>query len=93
MVNYVVKGSPAADAGIVRGNAITEIRGEKITTSNYRDLESDMVTITYQGMSRDIENKIVFGDKKTAVIVTRSVNEDPVAFISFSKRMERTSGI
>lgn len=92
MVNYVVKGSPAADAGIVRGNAITEIRGEKITTSNYRDLESDMVTITYQGMSRDIENKIVFGDKKTAVIVTRSVNEDPVAFYKLFKKNGKNIG-
>lgn len=92
MVNYVTKGSPAADAGIVRGNVITEIRGERITTSNYRDLDSDMVTITYQSMSRDAENKIVFGDKKAAVIVTRNVNDDPVAFYKLFKNSGKNIG-
>lgn len=38
IILYVKNNSPAADANLLRGDVITHINGEKITTSNYRTL-------------------------------------------------------
>jgi carboxyl-terminal processing protease len=38
VVEYVSKDSPAGEAGIVRGEIITDINGEVLTINNYRDL-------------------------------------------------------
>lgn len=48
VVNYVTPNSSAAAAGIQRGDAIIEVNGATLSTSNYTTLQSDSYSITFQ---------------------------------------------
>lgn len=45
LINYVIPGSPAAQAGLKRGDVITRVNGAQLTENNYNLLESDQFTV------------------------------------------------
>lgn len=85
LVNYVVPGSSAANAGVKRGDVITKINGTYLTQTNYGGLFGDSFTIT----RAETASSAVVGtayvvtttDKNENIpIVKTSVDENPIAF-------------
>ncbi|GAB3323997.1 hypothetical protein GCM10027299_20790 [Larkinella ripae] len=75
-VLYVLPGSPAYKAGLKRGNIISSINGQKLTTSNYASLATDPTTFNY-GLAKVEAGKIV--DTQTVKTVTAEVfQQNPV---------------
>ncbi|RRA98591.1 S41 family peptidase [Larkinella rosea] len=75
-VLYVLPGSPAAKAGLKRGNIITSVNGQKLTTSNYASLVNDPTTFNY-GLAKVESGKIV--DTDAVKTVTAEVfQQNPV---------------
>ncbi|MGV4438135.1 S41 family peptidase [Ornithobacterium rhinotracheale] len=80
-VNYVVPGSPAAKAGVKRGDVIYKINGQTMNKNNYRGLFADHFTATLARNSKLTENGFVLGEEKINIdIQTVEVTENPVAF-------------
>lgn len=78
---YVKQGSPAAAAGLMRGDIISHINGDQITVSNYRDLLDEIKeshTIRYKSMDPETET---FSAEKTASLTTLEYAENP-SFLS-----------
>lgn len=73
-VRYVYPNTPAAAAGIVRGNVITKINGQKITQSNYRTLFGANSETTFTVLDQNYENP------KDIKITPKSFSTDPVLF-------------
>ncbi|MCF2488739.1 S41 family peptidase [Dyadobacter sp. CY347] len=77
-LNYVVKGSPAAAAGLKRGDIILKVNGTQLTQANYVSLlsSSETVNVTLGAVQ---DSKIV-ATNTTYSITKAEVTEDPVAF-------------
>jgi carboxyl-terminal processing protease len=76
-VVYVKPNSPAATAGLVRGDVITHINDQHFTVANYQDLLELMkenYTIKYK--STDAETQ-TYSAEKTASLTTTEYTEDP----------------
>lgn len=74
---YIKRGSPAAAAGLSRGDLISHINGKQITTSNYSDLLPSVKenhTIQYKALMVE-EQK--FSDARTASILAVQYAENP----------------
>jgi carboxyl-terminal processing protease len=74
---YVKGGSPAANAGLVRGDIISHINGKQMTTSNYKEVIKEIKedhTIRYKSVTPDTES---FSDEKTASLSTVEFSENP----------------
>ena len=85
LVNYVVPGSSAANAGVKRGDVITKINGTYLTKANYGGLFGDSFTITRAetATSAVVGNAYVVTttDKNENIpIVKTSIDENPIAF-------------
>jgi carboxyl-terminal processing protease len=79
VVFYTLPGSPAAKAGIRRGDVFSGINGQKLTTANYYGLVYGSGTITYTLASIDDNGAVIeSGIKKDITPVT--FQEDPVHF-------------
>ncbi|WP_460638045.1 S41 family peptidase [Larkinella harenae] len=75
-VLYVLPGSPAEKAGLKRGEIVSAINGQKLTTSNYASLASDPTTFNY-GIAKVENGKIV--DTQTVKTATATVfQQNPV---------------
>lgn len=77
-VLYVLPGSPADKAGLKRGDFISTINGQKLTTSNYTALANDPTTFAY-GMAKLEGDKIV--DTQTVKTVTAEVFQQNPVFL------------
>lgn len=74
-VRYVSPDSPASEAGLERGDIFTQINGQQLTKSNYRDLlglESWSLTMG------KIENGNIVDTDETIDITKREYTEDPI---------------
>jgi len=77
-IRYVIPGSPADNAGLVRGDLFTRVDGELITINNYRDLlfNNDSYSLTKASISNDQINETGTTDIMTAVVL----QENPVHY-------------
>ncbi|MBD0723610.1 hypothetical protein B6A10_00285 [Flavobacterium sp. L1I52] len=81
LINYVVPDSPAALAGLKRGDVITKINGKQLTASNYDQLEDTQVTLTLAASVGFVSTGLVTTDKAGTVNVTQAdIDENPVAY-------------
>lgn len=78
LVNYVVPGSPAANAGIKRGDIITKV---PLTISNYSQLSQDQFTVTRAATAVMTSTALVTTDSVENISITKvDIDENPVAF-------------
>lgn len=75
-VLYVLPGSPAQLAGIKRGDIISKVNSQLLTTSNYSDLLSTGTTFTF-GFASVSGTSLVDTDKTVSVTAT-TFQENPV---------------
>lgn len=75
---YVKPNSPASNAGLKRGDVITQFNGQRPTTSNYQEvlksMESANFSITYKQLIVEEER---FDTEKTGSLSTVVYSEDP----------------
>lgn len=92
LINYIVPGSPAALAGLKRGDVITKVNGSQLTTSNYDQLENTQLTITLAASVQFTSNSMLTTDKAGTVTVTKSdIDENPIAY--YEKKVYGTKNI
>lgn len=82
LVNYVMPNSPAAAAGLKRGDVITKVNGQYLNGSNYSQMESDQFTITLAATAEYIPgSRVETTDSASSITITKAdVDENPVAF-------------
>jgi len=81
LINYIVPGSPAALAGLKRGDVITKVNGSQLTSSNYGQLENEQLTITLAASVQFTSSSMVTTDKAGTVTLTKAdIDENPVAY-------------
>lgn len=81
LINYVVPGSPAALAGLKRGDVITKINGSQLTSSNYDQLENAQITVTLAASVQFTNTSLVTTDKAGTVTLTKAdIDENPLAY-------------
>lgn len=81
LINYIVPGSPAALAGLKRGDVITKINGSQLTSSNYDQLENTQLTVTLAASVIFTGTNLITTDKATTLTVTKTeIEENPVAY-------------
>ncbi|MEY2869671.1 MAG: hypothetical protein RIR01_2171 [Bacteroidota bacterium] len=81
LINYIVPGSPAALAGLKRGDVVTKINGSQLTASNYNQLEDTQVTLTLAASVGFTSTAMVTTDKATTVTVSQlDIDENPIAY-------------
>ncbi len=76
-ISYVKKGSPAASAGLKRGDIITKINGIQMTTENYREVLGDIETqhsVTYLSLNPVTQ---VFELQAPLTLETVQLSENP----------------
>ncbi|WP_269241332.1 S41 family peptidase [Flavobacterium limnophilum] len=81
LINYIVPGSPAALAGLKRGDVITKINGSQLTLSNYGQLDNSQITVTLASSVQFTSSSLVTTDKVATVTLTKAdIDENPVAY-------------
>lgn len=79
IVYYVLPGTSAEQEGVLRGDAFMEINGQRLTTSNYRDLLAlDSFTLTIA----EIANGTISNTQKKLDLVSQELPENPVYITS-----------
>ncbi|HEV7382434.1 MAG TPA: S41 family peptidase [Dyadobacter sp.] len=77
-LNYVVNGSPAASAGLKRGDIILKANGTQLTRENYSTLLSGSDTLTFT--LGTVSGTTISAGSTTVSLTKAVVTEDPVAF-------------
>ncbi|WP_366185951.1 S41 family peptidase [Flavobacterium ovatum] len=81
LINYIVPSSPADLAGLKRGDVITKLNDNPLTTSNYNELTNTQITITLAATVGITNTGLVTTDKATTVTVAQTdIDENPVAY-------------
>ena len=81
LINYVVPDSPAALAGLKRGDVITKVNGAQLTSNNYNQLENTQVTLTLAASVGFGISSLVTTDKSGTVTVAQTdIDENPVVY-------------
>lgn len=78
VVRYVVKGSPADNAGIKRGDIFSKINNQQITTANYGNLLVD--SVGYKLSFAKIVDKAIVPNGIEANLSAIVVYEDPIYY-------------
>lgn len=81
-VQYVVRGSPADDSGLKRGDLFNRVNGQRLTLNNYREiLASDQYRLGLADLNTSLPENIRIMDSERAIEVTSEViRENPIHF-------------
>lgn len=77
-LNYVVKDSPAAAAGLKRGDILMKVNGTQLTASNYTALLGGNETATFT--LGELSGSAIVAGSRTVSLTKAEVSEDPVLF-------------
>lgn len=77
-LNYVVKGSPAEEAGLKRGDILMKVNGSQLTSGNYTSLLSNNETATFT--LGEVSGTAIVASNQTVTVTKAQVSEDPVLF-------------
>lgn len=81
LVNYVVPGSSAALAGLKRGDVITKVNGNQLTSNNLIQLFDKQVVLTLAATVKFANTEFLTTDKPTTItVVETEIDENPVAY-------------
>ncbi|CCH56088.1 peptidase S41 [Fibrisoma limi BUZ 3] len=76
-VVYVLPGSPAATAGMKRGDIISKVNGQTLNTTNYVSLLFGNLT-TYTFGLATVSNQALVDSDQTRIVTATTFQEDPV---------------
>ncbi len=86
LINYIVPNSPAAAAGLKRGDVLSAVNGAPLTVNNYTALFSDNFSVTVaQNVSVTSAGITTSGSAKTVSITAVVLEENPVAYYETKK--------
>jgi len=77
-VLYVLPDSPAANAGLKRGDIITKVNGQGITTTNYQSLLFDSSVTSYSFGLATVNNQSIIDSGVTKNVTTTVFQANPV---------------
>jgi carboxyl-terminal processing protease len=92
LINYIVPGSPAAFAGLKRGDVITKLNGKPLTSNNYDQLTNTQITLTLAASVEFVSTGLATTDKPATVTINNAeIDENPVAY--YEKKVYRNKTI
>lgn len=89
-VLYVLPGTPAAEAGIKRGDIIYQVNGQRLTLNNYGSLLFDRDSYVF-GLAK-VEGSALVDTDQTKTVGAKVLQEDPVYLDSVYVRNGKTIG-
>lgn len=76
--HYVESGSPAALAGVQRGDTLQSVNGAAFVAGSYTQTQWDALFPSRSGVSTSLSLTTVTGSARNAVLTATAVNENPV---------------
>ena len=93
IINYVVPNSPAAQAGLLRGEVIVAVNGSDLNVNNYRQLLNDQFSLSIaQNVTVSGSGVTTSGISKTASITTTVIEENPIAYYTTFSHNSKKAG-